>query len=307
MGPPIFVTARTLQMGSKDVPASTRIALWSHCAGIMRSSRRRGERNVRVRLVTLLSAMAMSLLVGVSAMITPGFSLPDRDLVDLYEYTGKYTLANPPDDAKHIELSIPQPYRYGSMKNAQRTWVVEILTYYPSFTSASEAEHRNAGLDCAGICDGRILISIEYRPGLSRTQSPNWGDYIAQTRLRSERNSPQPENVEVRDIGARDGFDFGYERLTRDPHAIAKDSAAIARTETVLLRKAPDGTHFDLAATCERGTRTTCVLHFSLECDSSVYVAVNGLDASYLDRAGDLVKRANAFLTPMFRSRSCNS
>jgi hypothetical protein len=40
---------------------------------------------------------------------------------------------------------------------------------------------------------------------------------------------------------------------------------------------------------------------------AAFYIAINGLDESYLSQASDIEKHANAVLRPMFHSRSCNS
>ena len=169
-------------------------------------------------------------------------------------------------------------------------WGVQILTYYPSFTSPEDPANKDYGLGCAGICNGRILISIEYRPGLLQTTSPNMGDFIARAELRWKRTPPYPANVTVRDLGSQSGFDSGFERAT--------DGSS--NKEMVLFRNAADG------ATCQSGQpKVSCILHLSLSCNPAIYVSVNGLDGSYLDRSSDIARQVDDFVGAMVKVPCC--
>jgi hypothetical protein len=88
----------------------------------------KGRSGLRTKSSSLqaLAVLAMTLSVAVAA---------DSDVIELYEYTGKYLLASPPPDLRPILLEVPQGFRYGSTRGVSRTWEVQILTYYPGFGS----------------------------------------------------------------------------------------------------------------------------------------------------------------------------
>ncbi len=96
-----------------------------------------------------------------------------------------------------------------------RNWGVNILTYFPSFSSPAAPENAKYGLNCIGVCNGRILIAVNNRthsivqPGQA-FGSPNMGDFIARNALRWDRAPPYPPNVHVSDIEPRNGFDEAF-------------------------------------------------------------------------------------------------
>src|ERR1700712_557270 len=99
-------------------------------------------------------------------------------VIQLYEHTGQFSLANVPQTAQFVSLKLPPSYRFGSTKNASKAWVVQLLTFYPSVAPALDDEHRDEGLKCVGLCNGRILISVEFRPNVAKTSSPNMADFV---------------------------------------------------------------------------------------------------------------------------------
>jgi hypothetical protein len=217
-------------------------------------------------------------------------------VIELYDKAGHYPLNAIPDDARSITMEVPEAFRYGSTAATTRTRGVEILTYYPSLSSPKDLENAAYGLNCVGLCNGRILLLIEYNSNLLNTSSPNSADYVAHEQLYWKRTPPYPPNVSVHDITTPSGFDGGFERS----YSGARDS------EIVFFRNGPDGSHYDLAATCvSNPQRTTCILHFSLKCDAKLFVTVNGLDSSYLDRSSDIVTRVNEFVSSMIKYPVC--
>jgi hypothetical protein len=100
--------------------------------------------------------------------------------IDIYEHYGYYMLDDPPPGV--------------------RPWGTNILTYYPSFTSPADPENRNFGLACAGLCNRRILISVENRDHSVRFSSANMGDFIARSSLKWAKTPPYPPNIHVRDF-----------------------------------------------------------------------------------------------------------
>jgi len=135
-------------------------------------------------------------------------------LIAVYDSNGNYSLSSPPPDAHFILLDIPEAFRYGATKTATRTRGAQILTFYPSLTPALDNAHREDGLECSGICNGRILVSIEFRPNLVNSNSPNMADFVARSQLRYRATPPFPSNVTVESLPPHNGFDAGFERTT---------------------------------------------------------------------------------------------
>lgn len=231
--------------------------------------------------------------------------------IEIYEHYGTYNLDAPPPHMPPIVLQLPEKFQYGSTKGSRRNWGANILTYYPSFTSPTDPENANFGLRCVGICNGRILISVENRAhsinSATQYSSPNIGDFIARSTTKWERTPPYPQNVHVRELDPYDGFDEGFERTTEPTNGSA-NTARSSRVERSYFRKAPDGIHYDLAATCNvTGNRSTCLLHFSLRCDPRIYVSVHGLDGTYLDRSADIKEKTDAFISSAVQSSPCGN
>ena len=219
-------------------------------------------------------------------------------VIELYDKADRYPLSSIPPDAHPIPFHLPEAFRYGSTKSVEKTRGVQILTYYPSFSSPNAPENAAYGLNCVGLCNGRILLLVEYDSNLLNTSSPNMGDFVAHAQLRWKRTPPYPPNVTVRDITPPSGFDGGFQR----------SYAGVETSEIVLFRNDPVGSHYDLAATCSANAqRTTCILHFSLKCDPKLSVTVNGLDSSYLVHSSDIVTRVNEFVSSMIDYPACKS
>lgn len=235
----------------------------------------------------------------------------DADTVEIFEKYGTYVLSAPPPNMHPIVLRVPDDFRYGSSKGATRDWGINILTYYPSFTSPREARNARFGLDCAGICNGRILIAIENRSHLSETGSPNMGDFIAKAQINAFLTPPYPPYIHVTNLGPVDGFSEELEHVTMAHDAsnnpTGRQPVAISR---YYFRKAPDHMHYDLMALCDVSEvdpqRSTCTLHFSLACNPAIYVTVNGLDSRYLSVAEDIRSKTDRFISGMVISPVCN-
>lgn len=224
--------------------------------------------------------------------------------IAIYESYGTYTLDAPPPEMHPIVLQVPDGFRYGESKGRLRDWGLNILTYYPSFTSQEDPTNARFGLDCAGLCNGRILLAIRNRAhSISPSGSPNMGDYIARSVMKWELTPPYPPNVRVRALARSDGFDEGFERLTMP---VDRAPPGHPRIEHIYFRRAADTAHYDMAATCNvEEERTTCILHFSLQCNPAIYVSVNGLDISYLKKSQDIEKRADRFVSAMVKDPRC--
>jgi hypothetical protein len=227
--------------------------------------------------------------------------------IEIYEQYGTYTLDAPPPEMHPIILAVPAQFLYGSSKEGSRNWGVNILTYYPSFTSPQDTPNADFGLKCIGICNGQILISVQNRKHSISSVSPNMGDFIARTEFKWSKTPPYPPNVQVRDIEPPVGFDEAFERVTNAKASPTGDkvreSALITRT---YLRKA-DSEHYDLTAICNvNQVKTSCILHFSLGCNPAIYVSINGVDGSYLPVAADIQEKAVRFISAMIKKPPCS-
>lgn len=259
-----------------------------------------------LRRTAALSCVLRTLL-AVAVLSSTAASAAQTDTIELYESYGTYTLKAPPADMQPITLDVPHKFRYGSSKGKLRDWGVNILTFYPGLTSPSDPENVKFGLDCVGICNGRILVAVRNRThSVGEFGSPNMGDFIAHAAIRWNLTPPYPPNVHVAKLGPRDGFDDVFEVTTRLLDSQGRVLSKIARTEQFYFRRADHGGDYDLAATCDVSSeRTTCTLHFSLLCDPRVYVSVNGLNGSYLPMATDIKGRVDRFVSAMVKEPMC--
>lgn len=242
--------------------------------------------------------------IGVIAVLLIACVQARAEPIEIYESLGSYTLQDIPPDVRPIILDIPPDFFYNSSyREVTKVWGINLLTYYPSFTSLSDPRNSNYGTRCVGICNGRVLVHISNQ---SRRLGKfhNMGDAIAQGELsRIQRHAAIP-NARVEALNSADAwFDQGFKL-----HRLNAAGEHIAPTETLyLLADSTNRSAFELTATCDTNSdRTTCILHFSASCVPSLYVTVNGLDESYLRDAREIMKKTNAFLASMIRSHSCS-
>jgi hypothetical protein len=227
----------------------------------------------------------------------------DSIVVEIYEYRGGL----PSSDERPVVLNVPSKFIYRN-SGRLRTWGINLLTYYPSFASSNEPANAQYGPGCIGICNGRILISVENRTGSISSGSPNMGDFIARVEEKWQRTPPYPSNVRVHDISEKEGFDDAFERDTFASAESLRNEMLPARIQRTYFRKAQDGAHYDLTATCEVvPAKSSCILHFSLSCNPAIYVSIHWVDASFLSRAADIKEKADQFVSSMVREPSCST
>jgi hypothetical protein len=219
----------------------------------------------------------------------------EAGFIEIYESWGNFTLAAPPPEMKPIVLQVPEAFRYGSSKGATRNWGLNLLTYYPNFTSPQAPENARFGLSCVGDCNGRILVSINNRTHSiddpRRFSSPNMGDYIARI------DPLMPIGSTRTDLGPQHGFDSGYEVMP------ASTGNGI---DQYLFHLSEDRIHYDLTARCSINERAKkCTLHFSLKCNPAIYVQVVGIDIKQIDGFVDAARKADQFVTSMVRNPAC--
>jgi hypothetical protein len=270
------------------------------------SSFRRRSGGLRLRLTRpmVLGRLLAFALVTVHSFQTPSFAT-EAETIEIYEYYGKYTLDAPPTELQPIVVSIPRKFLYGrSRSTPSKSWGINLLTYYPSFSSASDPGNANFGLSCIGFCNGRVLVAVANRSHSITTSSPNMSDFIARAQIRYKKYPAKvPPNAQVRELDAIGPFDEGFERkLTTlsDP--------GVAQIDRVYMRKSRSQTAYDLVATCRvNPSKTTCTLHFSLACNPAVYISVVGIDGSYLKLSADIQEKTDRFVSTMVRNPPCNA
>jgi hypothetical protein len=307
IGQAMFRT-RTSESGLGDA----RLRRWvsRRAQSILRAATKRPALQVERTILRVLSMLlcVFELAAAWILFLPTAITAAEPGTIEIYESEGAYILADPPPHMHPIILQVPENFRYGSSKGASRNWGINILTYYPNFTSPEDPENAKFGLSCAGDCNGRILILVENMSrGLARSNSPSRGDYVARATTKWYLTPPYPSNVRVSSLGPNFGFDEGYERVTTVPDPVTgRMSSNIARVERYYFRKAADKAHIDLAATCNvNSQRTTCILHFSLRCNAGIAVSVNGLDSQYLPSSGDIKDKADHFISEMVRVPAC--
>jgi hypothetical protein len=199
---------------------------------------------------------------------------------------------------KPIVLQVPETFRYGSSKGATRDWGLNLLTYYPSFTSPHAPDNASFGLNCKGDCNGRILVSIENRThSINNSRwlnSPNMADVVAHAAFSK---SLAPKSSAVSDLAPQHGFDVGYEVRIPPSNGIGEQS------HQYRFHLGGDGIHYDLAAKCSINRFTkVCTLHFSLKCNPAIYVQVVAIDMKHIDEFMDVVVKTDQFVTSMVRA-----
>ena len=259
----------------------------------------------RLLCIPILAVFAAMMVVASAAVQPPAVTPAEQGRIELYPYAGNYLLQSPPPDVHPAVFMVPQEFLWGSTRNAAKVnnhaWGIQILTYYPGFSSPAAPQNKEFGLNCVGYCNGRILIYIAYNPAMLRGGIANFADANVRGQLSSRKfitNLPQ-HNATYNDFGSRGPFTGGFEHLVRGVQHL-KD----ALDEQVLWRETKDG-HYDLVARCSpNAPNPTCLLDFSASCNPAISVEVT-VGMRDIDRAADIKGKTNALLLPMIKS--CNS
>jgi hypothetical protein len=248
----------------------------------------------------LIAACALAAL-SIGGTLSATAQTDGPGVIEIYEHYDHYTLDAPPPDKKPIILKVPEEFRYGGSKGATRNWGLNLLTFYPSFTSPRAPENTKFASHCIGICNGQVLIAIENRTHSINSpihyNSPNMGDYIAHANIKWNRNFPSSQKLT--ELGPQDGFTSGFEIADIIP-------GQLSTTRKYFFRLSPDKVHYDLTAECNTNQYGThCTLHFSLSCNPAIYVSVNGIGGSYLQYASDIQEKTDKFVSSMVISPAC--
>ncbi|MGO9171456.1 MAG: hypothetical protein ACLP7P_05780 [Rhodomicrobium sp.] len=255
------------------------------------------------------------------------YSLPDAEegIVEIYEPDGVHGLEDPRTDVPPIILKIPERFRGNGRRGGRRDWGLNLLTYYPGFTSPREPENAKFGLSCAGYCNGRILITIENGSSFrlpdtrgNRYNAKTHADYIARHMLEEKKERQWPQhyqpNLHTTDLEPQAGFGIVFEELWTKmedaPNVIPEHYTEIMR---YYLRKNQEGEYFDLVVSCHvpSGNNTyepfTCTLHFSLACNPAVSVEVTGVDGKFVPEFDKIQTETDRFVSAMLVKPQCGS
>jgi len=251
----------------------------------------------------ILCAIVFGMAASGLGLVTKAYAVGSEQsgVVELYEYGGDHS-------PTPLVLQIPKEFRYGSSVGQQKSWGTNILTFYPSLTSPKDPANAPYGLQCVGFCNGRILISIEYRPSiLTRRTAQTAADAGALGVLRFNHQTGPP-NVHVVDLEPQFGFDEVFDRtIEAPPGANASGSQNKLRVDRYLLRRSPDKTHYDSYAHCSMSTTVQgCEINFSLSCNPAIRVTVGGWPFQRMDQASEIQRRVEHFIAAMVKEPKCN-
>jgi hypothetical protein len=235
----------------------------------------------------------------------PAVSTAEQDRIELYDPAGAfYLLKSPPPDMRPAVFVVPQEFRWGSTRNVAQmnyhAWGIQILTYYPGFSSPAAPQNKSLGLDCIGYCNGRILIYISYSPRIQSVGFANAADSTVHGQLRDRKfiTGLHLPNVTYKDIGPRGPFSGGFEHIAMVQGALPPK---IGADDLVLWRETKDG-HYDLVALCAPDApNPPCHLIFSSSCSPAISIQVS-VTMRDIDRAADIRDKTDAFLLPMIKS-----
>lgn len=193
----------------------------------------------------------------------------------------------------------PPGFGYGSASHRNKTDQLNLITFYPSFRAPTPADRL-----CRGICDGQILVAIQYFPSAIRKRRfANEADWHSKVYLETYGQSLQPSSriITVVDIPPVAGFTRVFDNI---------NAAARAETNRVvgryLLKKSQDGEIYDLAADCSMTTPFHgCQVHFSLACNPAIGVHVTGWPYERIEEVTALRRAVDAFVTSLVQSPKC--
>jgi hypothetical protein len=223
-------------------------------------------------------------------------------------------------------LKVPEKYRVYNSKGAIRDWGVNLLTYYPGFTSPEDGENAKFGLSCTGFCNGRMLITIENfgrnfkQINLSSKQYYSHAavDIYARRLLQKKKDQLLPgyhqQNLHVTDYAPEAGFDVVFEELyTKMEDAPNIIPGHFADIHKFYLKWNQAREYYDLVADCHIPSgnnnfeRFVCTLTFSLACNPAVSVKATGADGKFLPEFGNIQSATDRFVSSMIIEPACNS
>ena len=223
----------------------------------------------------------------------------NSEAVEIYEYG---------DDRSKVPviLEIPSSFQYGSGVKAPRRFGINILTWYPSFTSPKDPSNKAYGFNCVGYCNGQILISLGNINSFIQNTALTWPDLTVKAVLKAYHDS-QPPNVRVIDQAPEFGFEHVFERTVATPQgSFGIAPGAPPLIDKYLYHATRDGLHYDLFAHCSLSTQYHgCQLFFSNSCDPALTIQVSGPPFERMDDAFDIQTKVDQFVTSMIKDPRC--
>lgn len=226
---------------------------------------------------------------------------PEQPTVELYDNTLGQADSHP------ILLLIPEKYRYGSSKTITKSWGINILTYYPSFSAPSEPENKSFGLNCAGFCNGRILISLQNRFSALNGTRLSTADFLV-TMMTQAYHDNQPSNVDIFDNIQTLGFDHVFTRVVhpKDINGLIPDAST--HVDKYLYHKVSPDTGYDLFIHCSMSTPVhVCDIHFSSSCINILSIEVSGIPFEQVKDAFDIYKKVDQFISSLLPKSHCTN
>lgn len=196
-----------------------------------------------------------------------------------------------------IVLRIPQEFRFRSSVGQVKTNGINLITFYPAFTSLADQPNRQYALDCIGDCNGQIMISIENVPtSWSGTRSNRFFEtgYGAM-----KDHKPKYSSVRVEELQPQ----FGFDRVFDEVGTIGTQPSVTR----YLLKPKSKTFATDLTATCSMSTPYhICQLYFSLACAPTVDIKITGWAYERFAEALELQRRVDQFVTAMLVEPNCD-
>jgi hypothetical protein len=209
----------------------------------------------------------------------------DGDTVEIHQGGDRY-------QAPTIVLRIPQQFRFRSSIGQTQSLGINLITFYPDFTSLADPRNYAYGSGCIGYCNGQMMISIENVPA-------DWSGSL-QKRLFDEGylggltdHKPHYFGVEVEDINPILGFDTAFDQNLVNGY----------RTR-ILLKGESDNNPNPLSAKCMMDAVQVCELLFTLKCAPIVDIKVVW-HYDHLSEAFQLQKRVDDFVSAMLVQPQC--
>jgi hypothetical protein len=210
----------------------------------------------------------------------------DGDTVEIHQGGDRY-------QAPTIVLRIPQQFRFRSSIGQTQSLGINLITFYPDFTSLADPRNYAYGSGCIGYCNGQMMVSIENVPA-------DWSASL-QKRLFDEGylggltdHKPTSFGMEVDDINPILGFDKVFDQRLVD----------IYRTR-ILLKEEGDNKLAPLSAECSMKTTVqVCELFFTLKCAPVVDIKIIW-PYDHLSEAFQLQKRVDDFVSAMLVQPQC--
>jgi hypothetical protein len=209
----------------------------------------------------------------------------DGDTVEIHQVADR--------QAPTIVLRIPQQFRFRSSIGQTQSLGINLITFYPDFTSLADSRNYWYGSGCLGYCNGQMMVSIENVPA-------DWSASL-QKRLFDKgylriltNHKPTSFGIEVEDIDPILGFEKVFDQRLADAY----------RTR-ILLKGENDNKLTPLSAECSMSTTVqVCELYFTLKCAPMVDIeAIWPYD--HLSEAFQLQKRVDDFVSAMLVQPQC--